>query len=325
MNKSDIVERLLDAKFPFHALIFGRQVINPDMNIDSEIISRANDVTSNSIERMWSLTDDFHSATRAHNIGDLSDETIILCYVKDYDNTIDFLEQADGRRIVELYARYENSLHEPANELTDRDYYVFFSNPRSPVDIQYWMSFPSWTVDEAVHIIHGKDPRYVPSGDHIRFYALRYSPFALSVQKSREITKRALQVNELREPIDPVSFLQWAESQTLADASSIFELALQNKRPDPYQIILERNRELSKECSELRARLTEYGELDSKTSSSYLKIIIGLSKERYNIRKGRVLPISKIMSDLHLSGIKIDENTVRKHLEEARRLVEGDE
>lgn len=324
MHKSDIVESILNTKFPFHELIFGKKAVNPHTVIDSEIIDRANDSTGNSIESMWFLADDFLSATKDHNSDNLTDCVILSCYIIDYDNTIEILEKADRRLITELYARYETSLNKPSNALTDRDYYVFFSNPRSPVDIQYWMSFPSWTVDEAVHIIHGKDPRYVPSGDHIRFYALRSSPFALSVQKSREITKRAIEIKELQDPIDPVSFLQWADSQSLADAASISKLALQFKRAESYQDVLEKYMDITRERDQLIEKLKSYNEIKPKTSSSYLKIIFGISKKKYNIQKGMALPISKIMNDLNLSGVKIDETTVRKHLDDARKLVEGD-
>src|ERR1700730_12726754 len=84
----------------------------------------------------------------------------------------------------------------------------FFNQPRANMDATHWSRMSYWTLDEAVVLSLGKDPRVVKWN---RVKSLAYlSPFATEFGARREIAIRAIVMRQLQDPTIPAVFLAWA-------------------------------------------------------------------------------------------------------------------
>ena len=97
------------------------------------------------------------------------------------------------------------------------------------------------------------------------------------------------------------------------------------------QTYLEKLETLKRHNTELQYRLDELGaakptkaakDLPPRERETVLKLILGMAVAFYGYdpRAGRSLAISQIQSDLALKGVKIDDGTIRKYLDEAKAL-----
>lgn len=89
----------------------------------------------------------------------------------------------------------------------------FFNQPTANADINYWSKQAYWTIDEAIALALGKDPRKV-TWDNIKPY-LQYSPFAERFSEIRELARRYVNCKELSETVYPGVFLAWAKRMRL--------------------------------------------------------------------------------------------------------------
>jgi hypothetical protein len=85
----------------------------------------------------------------------------------------------------------------------------FFNQPSASADLQHWTRMSLWTLDEAVALSLGKDPRRV-NWDNVRSL-VQISAFAAEFQSRREIILRAKQAGQLWEQTIPGVFVAWAE------------------------------------------------------------------------------------------------------------------
>jgi len=95
---------------------------------------------------------------------------------------------------------------------------LFFHQASANADFAFWAKMPIWTLDEAISLSLGKDPRVVNwdsvngGGEQYVLAALIKSLFPKDYAQRRELVRRALSVRDLVDPIRPEVYLVWAQS-----------------------------------------------------------------------------------------------------------------
>lgn len=85
----------------------------------------------------------------------------------------------------------------------------FFHQPDSAADFVYWAKATYWTLDEAIALSLGKDPKKV-RWEPVKAYA-DVSAFAQEYSKRRELAIRATTWKKLYDPVLPSIFIDWAK------------------------------------------------------------------------------------------------------------------
>jgi hypothetical protein len=85
----------------------------------------------------------------------------------------------------------------------------FFNQSRADVDVTHWSRMSYWTLDEAVALSLGKDPRVV-KWDRVKSL-VHSSPFATEFDARREIVIRAIVMRQISNSTIPAVFLAWAD------------------------------------------------------------------------------------------------------------------
>lgn len=83
-----------------------------------------------------------------------------------------------------------------------------FNQPQSLADYEYWVKMSVWSVDEAVALSLGRDPRQV-TWKLIESYA-KVSAFASLFTDRRNLIRRAVAARQLDEFVTPGAFSAWA-------------------------------------------------------------------------------------------------------------------
>lgn len=90
----------------------------------------------------------------------------------------------------------------------------FFNKPSCNADFSYWAKQAYWSIDEAIALILGKDPRKV-TWDNIKTY-LSSSQFVKKFHELRELAKRYVHCKELYNSVFPSIFLAWAKRMQIS-------------------------------------------------------------------------------------------------------------
>lgn len=128
---------------------------------------------------------------------------------------------------------------------------LFFNRPGASADLGYFAKLATWSLEEAVALSLGKDPRVVsrqamesgPSMSEVWSYA----PFPLKYSKRSEIVRRAMLAHTLDDPTRPAAFLTWAR---IMDMSVPDELETEVAKRTPIA-------DLQKELEAAKARVVE--------------------------------------------------------------------
>jgi hypothetical protein len=258
----------------------------------------------------------------------------------------------------------------------------FFNQPRADMDVRHWSRMSYWTLDEAVVLSLGKDPRVV-NWNRVKSL-VHVSPFATEFGARREMAIRAIVMRQLRDPTIPAVFLAWADHMQfpmpakLVDAvkalghqiadwktayyaqkkiaddavaehleeqrthvASIREHAsivakMQEEQETLTQKCAAKVDELETKNAELSARIADLESAEScdpekplgaRERDSMLKLIISMAIKGYvyDPKAGRSGAAREIAGDLRLAGLALDEDTIRKYLNEAKELLPGPE
>ena len=253
----------------------------------------------------------------------------------------------------------------------------FFNQTRADMDVTHWSRMSCWTLDQAVALSLGKDPRVVKWLLVKDF--VRVSPFATEFEARREIVISAIVMRQLRDPTIPAVFLAWAErmqfpipgnlvdavralGHQIADWKSAYD---EQKKiaDDAVAELLEEQRkhvasirentsfvakmreeqetltqksarkvELETKNAELSARIADLESAKShepekplgpRERDSLLKLVLGMAIRGYGYdpKAGRSGTAREIASDLQVSGLALDDDTIRKYLTEAKELL----
>jgi hypothetical protein len=84
----------------------------------------------------------------------------------------------------------------------------FFNRRNAKTDIDHWARMAEWSLDEAIALSMGKDPKIV-NAESLKPMEL-VSPFAIRYFKLHETAKRAVQRRQLSDPVLPGVFIAWA-------------------------------------------------------------------------------------------------------------------
>ncbi len=255
-------------------------------------------------------------------------------------------EELDTLYKAELATAYAEAEAERQLEEKSR----FFNWPTANADFDHWSKAAYWTLDEAVALAFGREPRVV-NWDTIKAH-VQISGFAGSYSALRDLTLRAQAAQQLYDPVIPGFFLGWAKRNDIAYPPELEAKVVERgnhvgdwrslyddlKRVTDEQaealkrIILQRDQtitELGIERDGLLARLAEDEKLTrteslgGKERESALKLIIGMAVAgySYNPRAKRNDATADIVDDLDRLGIHLDSDTVRKWLKEGRALL----
>lgn len=264
-----------------------------------------------------------------------------------------------------------------------------YNRPEGNADFEYWAKMSTWTIDEAVALSFGKNPKYA-SWKYIQSIA-NVSQFARDYAAKREIVVRAKEAGQLRDFTYPNVFLAWAKRMRLAvpgellkevealgiqiaDWKTLYDNQVAEK--ERYQsaisevrtahladqkshsknlakvvedqkffmaqanaVIEKRDGIIAAKEARVEALLSRVEELEAKPATvggkglgakereSFLKMVIGMAIDGYGYDpKAARSPISKEIADhLALVALPLDEDTVRKYLNEAKQLLPSDE
>lgn len=223
-----------------------------------------------------------------------------------------------------------------------------------PGDFAYWAKSPYWTIEEAVALVLGKEPKYA-NRKSVQIY-LQVSPGAQLFMRTLELADRNVSWSQLTNPTPPGAFLVWAKRYGVAVPAGLeAEVAkyehyigdwrtLYESTKAKLDAALERERQLGQlagplaaQLEEVRAKLhatvaqvsqqqPETKEPDTREITSLRKLCIGMAISGYgfNPTEARNSSISEIVADLELLGIGVKADTVRKHLAAGAELLPQD-
>lgn len=174
--------------------------------------------------------------------------------------------------------------------------FTFYNRPESKANVEQWLNTSFWTIEEAVSLSLGKDPRRVNS--ELLEQVVGFSSFVETYRHRLLQVTRAVQAGYLTEQIAPNSFIEWA-TQTAIDL------------PDELQ---------TPESAHTRQGNDSISEV---VKSSLQKMLLGMAVTHYGYDGGARRNTAtgenrdSIASDLDKIGISLDPDTIRGHLKEA--------
>ena len=295
-----------------------------------------------------------------------------------------FKLELEKKSLEEITTLVEDSKNEQVKKhrlaLEKLESEAFFNQSYTNADFEYWSRISYWTLEEAVALSLGKEPKFV-TWEILEKY-LDYSTFKMNFSKKREEVNRAKVMGQLAVNTVPANFVAWAErmrfdlplelvtkvkelgvqvadwksiSETQQETISIMQkrvsladenIAHERKKQSEYiarnvvdletpvknysSVISTRDQDivvLNNKISELEAVLSNKSsklknELSARERESFLKLILGLAMKgyRYDPKSTRSKEIKDIADDLREIDLSLDEDTIRKYLNEAKAL-----
>jgi hypothetical protein len=178
----------------------------------------------------------------------------------------------------------------------------FFDQPDAQADFEYWSKAEYWTLDEAVAISFGRNPKVV-TREALKNY-LGKAQFADNYFSRCDLLDRAIQSDRLPKEIPPADFLEWAHQRSI-----------------PIQ------RELTDYLSAIEATSSQSSAkpLSDTGRDSLLKLVLGMSIDSYGYKVGETRnPATgenrdSIAAALERLDLKLTPDTIRKYLKEAEQ------
>ena len=254
----------------------------------------------------------------------------------------------------EIRTLYEAELAEHKAKAEREEQALFFNQPSAKADFDYWSKAAHWTLDEAIALSLGKSPEVV-NWKKVEHY-VNISAFAKQYGRIRDLALRALQWQQVYDPVLPGFFLAWAERTEIplpqelvaavkargvqvADWESLYDHLADKaaKAADDHKEMIQTQRTtidgLVAQCRALAARLasreaqpvepTGAKDISTRQRDSLLKLVIGMAIRGYGYdpSQRRSETVSEIAADLDRAGVGLDVDTVRKWIREASELL----
>ncbi len=282
------------------------------------------------------------------------------------------------RTLVEDAKKEQVQKHRLALEKLESE--AFFSQSYTNANFEYWSRISYWTLDEAVALSLGKDPKFV-TWERLQKY-LDYSTFKINFSNKREEVNRAKVMGQLWVNTVPANFVAWAErmrfdlpvelvtkvkelglqvadwksvSETqqetisilqkrinLADENIAYERAKHSEYIDKSVLDLQtlvknystvismRDQDivaLNNKIAQLKSQISNNSpkpktEISIRERESLLQLVLGMAMKGYSYAPNatRSNIVKEIADDLLLAGLSLDEDTIRKYLNEAKAL-----
>ena len=117
---------------------------------------------------------------------------------------------------------------EDEQEIEDDEDKAFFNEGEAMADFAHWASFDSWTLEEAVALCLGREPKVVNSST-LRPWRER-SKFVVQFERNLDRARRAQQFGALQEHVCPKSFLNWADRKRIEYPAALREAVIAHQR-----------------------------------------------------------------------------------------------
>lgn len=206
--------------------------------------------------------------------------------------------------------------------------FVRLSKITVDADFGYWSKMPHWTLDEAISLSIGCEPRGQTSESVTRVIGL----FAEQFSKWREFAHRANIAGKVSDPVSPNDFLDWASKNDVPVRPELVAAVRAQVSAIDWRAECSRLRTLIEEKEALLTKAV--AERDSSTPTektlgtlernTLLKLFCGLVVVTYGERPGvgRSSVSSEIQSDLLTKvGLEFDAKTIRKYLKQGAELL----
>ena len=102
---------------------------------------------------------------------------------------------------------------ERAKQRDEEEAARWFNQPSAAADFDHYSKCAHWTLDEAVALSCGKEPRLV--NWELVQPLVEVSAFARSYERRRDLTRRALIAGQLFEPVTPGIYISWAKKRNI--------------------------------------------------------------------------------------------------------------
>ena len=221
-------------------------------------------------------------------------------------------------------------------------------------DFAYWAKCPYWSIEEAVALVLGRDPKYA-NWKSAQPY-LQISTGARLYIRTLELANRSVAWKQLTNPTALGAFIVWAKRyeihvpagletevgkyghfigdwKTLYDMKAA-ELDAAHEREKQLADLIAKTKAqtdaLMIQTKETMARLSQKPptpkEADPREITSLRKLCIGMAIRgyRFDPNESRNSAVTEIVGDLELLGIRVSPDTVRKHLAEGAELLPQD-
>jgi hypothetical protein len=204
----------------------------------------------------------------------------------------------------------------------------WFNAPEARADFDYWSKMGYWTLGEAVALTLGRSPEKL-NPERLK----RQTPpfkFALEYDRRMELVERADAVGLLAERCRPEQFLAWAKRVELSYPLELEVILSRKAGPTVdwkarYETEAATLAACKAELEQVRALLAakDAKPLGQRERESLLKLVIGVVIDAYGYDPhASRSPVTREISDiLARRGIALDEDTVRKYLQEAKELL----
>lgn len=284
--------------------------------------------------------------------------TMILAKFKPFNNILGFstelkyysddeLQKKNDYQLRSMYVQFKS--HDKAFRQEYEEYQEkkrFFNQPNCDADFSYWSKQAYWSIDEAIALLLGKEPRKV-TWDEVKKY-IPASPFANRFNEIRELARRYVNCKELYDPVFPGIFLAWSERMSIevptelkgavnalgiqvADWKGYYEKSSEqyNQLNKLYTETLELLKTKDQMIEILNLRISNLvgeqqqvniGDLKETERQSLYKLIAAMASDGYGYNPAdKKSPIPKEISDAVTKwlGENIDPDTTRKWLKEA--------
>ena len=139
-----------------------------------------------------------------------ANDDIVHKAVKYRDEQLDKLTLMSDQEIVDSYEETHAELVGFMNISNENilNKHAFYNRPESKANINQWLHLAYWTIEEAVSLSLGKDPKRVNSQSLEQ--VVEFSSFVETHRYRLLQVTRAVQARHLKEQIDPKSFIHWA-------------------------------------------------------------------------------------------------------------------
>jgi hypothetical protein len=221
---------------------------------------------------------------------------------------------------------------------------------------EYYAKLATWTLDEAVTLLLGKNPKVVTPLSVTQALRFQVSSFSVLYSNLREMAQRATLVKQLYDPVLPSFFLAWARRKELVIPPELFSLVEKFCSPiadwqDAYQkqkeqfdlLLIDRDKlaevakRLIQERNDLKEKVAqletakaesdngnEKATLSDSERHSLLKLVLGMAIDSYKYKPGGSRNTAtgenkgSIAAALQkIQGLEMDADTIRKYIKEA--------
>jgi len=223
----------------------------------------------------------------------------------------------------------------------DDDQKRFFNLPDAAADYEYWSKMAHWTLDEALALSFGKNPKVV-TWKRLEKIMSYTSPFVRKYERTRELALRAVTWKKLYDPVLPTIFINWVKENEILFPDEL-AVIIQAKNSDltdwkkNYDELLEKSNQTVASANQIiDAKNQKIQELESseiagkplhtKERETLLKLIIGMATDGYGYDPNAARsPIPREIAEaLTSKGISLDQDTVRGWLKKASDLLPSD-